>query len=380
MNPFQLLILALIIVALVNFFRFLASSNEGRNFLFELWYRLQQNFKNVQVKKELVMKIPGMVVALAVILLLVVSFGWVNVHPTEVAVEINKVAGKVNETPKSVGYHFYNRWITDMVIYKVAARAFPSDTLASEEAKKYSLELKTNDGQNVQVDLTIIYALDPNNVPLLHQQVGVNYEDQILLPQIRSEARLAIGSYSAEEIYQGKVRNEMQDAIKQKLNEVIAKYPALKIHDALIRHFSFSPDFERAIEQKKLAAQQVEINKNKALAQEEEAKRQEAEARGMKLKAVQEAEGRAQSAKIEADAEKYKLEQEAAGKLAVYKAEAEGKRLLSDALGGGQNVVALKFAENIPDKLRIYGYPVGQQSTSIMDVSGLFGEMFKNPK
>ncbi len=172
----------------------------------------------------------------------------------------------------------------------------------------------------------------------------------------------------------------MQDAIKQKLNEVIAKYPALKIHDALIRHFSFSPDFERAIEQKKLAAQQVEINKNKALAQEEEAKRQEAEARGMKLKAVQEAEGRAQSAKIEADAEKYKLEQEAAGKLAVYKAEAEGKRLLSDALGGGQNVVALKFAENIPDKLRIYGYPVGQQSTSIMDVSGLFGEMFKNPK
>ena len=326
------------------------------------------------------MKIPGMVVALAVILLLVVSFGWVNVHPTEVAVEINKVAGKVNETPKSVGYHFYNRWITDMVIYKVAARAFPSDTLASEEAKKYSLELKTNDGQNVQVDLTIIYALDPNNVPLLHQQVGVNYEDQILLPQIRSEARLAIGSYSAEEIYQGKVRNEMQDAIKQKLNEVIAKYPALKIHDALIRHFSFSPDFERAIEQKKLAAQQVEINKNKALAQEEEAKRQEAEARGMKLKAVQEAEGRAQSAKIEADAEKYKLEQEAAGKLAVYKAEAEGKRLLSDALGGGQNVVALKFAENIPDKLRIYGYPVGQQSTSIMDVSGLFGEMFKNPK
>lgn len=48
----------------------------------------------------------------------VVSFGWIDVHPTEVAVEINKVAGKVSEKPLGVGYHFYNRWITDMVIYK----------------------------------------------------------------------------------------------------------------------------------------------------------------------------------------------------------------------------------------------------------------------
>lgn len=321
--------------------------------------------------------VAGIVIVLLVLGLGVITFGWINVHPTEVAVEINKVAGKVNEIPKGVGYHFYNRWITDMVAYKVSARAYPSDTLASEEAKKYSLELKTNDGQNVDVDLTIIYALDPANVPLLHQQVGSNYEDQILLPQIRSEARLAIGSYSAEEIYQGKVRDEMQAAIKQKLVDVIAKYPAIKIHDALIRHFAFSVEFERAIEQKKLAAQQVEINRNKALAQEEEAKREEAQARGFKLKAIQEAEGRAQAAKIEADAERYKLEQEASGNLAIFKAEAEGKKLLSDALGGGQNVVALRFAEMIPDKLRIYAYPVGQQSTSIMDVSGIFGDMFK---
>ncbi len=324
------------------------------------------------------MRLFGFLAFVGILVFGVVSFGWVNVHPTEVAVEVNKIAGKINDKPLGVGYHFYNRWITDMVIYKVAARAYPSDTLASEEAKKYTLELKTNDGQNVEVDLTIIYALDAQSVPLLHQQIGSNYEDQILLPQIRSEARLAIGSFSAEEIYQGKVRDTMQQAIRQKLIDALVKYPALHIHDALIRSFQFSPDFQRAIEQKKLAGQQVEINKNRALAQEEEAKRQEAEARGGKLKAIQEAEGRAQSAKIEADAHRYKLEQEAAGDLARFKANAEGQKLLADAVGGGQNVVALKFAENISDKLQIYGYPVGQQTTSIMDVSGVFGSMFKN--
>lgn len=317
------------------------------------------------------------VVMAIIAVVLVVSFGWVNVKPTEVAVQVDKFGNKVHQMPRGVGYHFFVRWATDMVVYRVSARAYPSETLQVGESKKYALDLKTNDGQNINVDLTVIYALTANEVPQLHEKVGPNYEDQILLPQIRSEARIAIGRYSAEEIYQGKVRDEIQQAIKTKLQESLSKYPAITIHDALIRQFKFSPDFERAIEQKKLAAQQVEINRNKALAQEEEAKRQEAEARGQKLRALQEAEGRAQSAKIEADAERYKLEQEASGKLAIFKAEAEGKKLLAEALGGGQNVVNMKFAENIPDKLQIWGIPTGQNNTSLMDVSGIFGKMLR---
>ncbi len=313
------------------------------------------------------------VIVLAIFLM---SFGWVNVAPTEVAVEVNKIAGKVNPQPLGVGYHFFNRWMTDMVLYKVSARSFPSTSMASEGRRQYNLEVKTNDGQNVLVDMTIIYSLNAKDVPILHQTIGTNYEDQVLLPQIRSEARIAIGAYSAEEIYQGKVRDQIQLNIKDKLAEVLSKFPAIQIQDALIRHFEFSADFERAIEQKKLAAQQVEINKNKALAQEEEAKRQEAEARGLKLRAIQDAQGRAESVKIEADALKYRLEQEAAGKLAVYQAEAEGKKLLAEALGGGNNVVALKFAEQIPDKLQIWGIPVGQSNTSLMDLSGVFGKLF----
>lgn len=361
---------------IVNLVQYLMQRPEHMRRVREFFTSLLGESNHFNSGGDMRMRLLGFLAVVGVVIFLVVSFGWVNVHPTEVAVEVNKIAGKVSEKPLGVGYHFYNRWITDMVIYKVAARAYPSDTLSSEESKKYTLELKTNDGQNVEVDLTIIFALNAQEVPLLHQQVGSNYEDQILLPQIRSEARLAIGSFSAEEIYQGKVRDTMQQAIKQKLIDALVKYPAIHIHDALIRQFQFSPDFQKAIEQKKLAGQQVEINKNKALAQEEEAKRQEAEARGGKLKAIQEAEGRAQSAKIEADANRYKLEQEAAGNLARLKANAEGQKLLSDALGGGQNVVALKFAENISDKLQIYGYPVGQQTTSLMDVSGVFGKMF----
>ena len=324
-----------------------------------------------------IIKLVGALSAGFVFLIVVTTVGWVNVHPTEVAVEVNKVAGKVSEIPLGVGYHFFNRLVTDMVIYKISARSFPSDSMRTEHQNEWNLSLKTNDGQNVQVDMTIIYSLNAKEVPQLHQAIGPHFEDQVLLPQVRSEARIAIGEYSAEQIYQGKIRDEIQTSIKGRLCKSLAKFPAINVQDALIRDFKFGDEFERAIEQKKLATQTVEINKNRAAAQEEESKRQEAEARGGKLKAIQEAEGRAQSAKIEADAKRYQLEQEAAGKLANYKAEAEGKKLLADALGGGSNVVALKFAENIPDKLQIWGVPTGQNNTSLMDVSGIFGSMFK---
>lgn len=338
------------------------------------------------MKINKLMTIGGAAVVLLLLLFVVVPFGWVNVKPTEVAVEVDKFAHKVNPEPLGVGYRFFNRWTTDMVIYKVNARSFPSDTASNEKEKEYNMELKTTDGQNVSVDMTIIYSLNVKDVPILHQTVGPNYEDQILLPQIRSEARLAIGGYSAEDLYQGKVRDVIQLTIKEKLAATIAKFPAIQIQDALIRHFAFSEQFEKAIEQKKLAEQQVEVNKKRALAQEQESLRQEAEARGAKLKRLQEAEaqsktmsieaeGQAAAIKLKADATRYKLEQEAAGDLARYKAEAEGKRLSAEALGGGANVVALEFAKNIPDKLQIWGIPTGANSTSIMDLNGVFGKM-----
>lgn len=316
----------------------------------------------------------SLVIAIVIFLMAILaisSCGFINVKPTDVAIKVDKIGNKIDATPKSMGYHLFNRWLTDMVIYTVATRPYPPNVGASEMSDKYTLDLKTNDGQAVNVDLTLLYCLKPNDVAALHQTVGKNYEDQILLPLIRSEARIVIGGYSAEEIYQGKVRDQIQTDLKDKMSKAVSKFPALQIQDALLRHFKFNPEFEKAIESKKIAAQNVEVNKQRALAQMEESKRMEAEAAGSKLKAIQEAEGRAQSKKVEADASRYAKEQEAKGNLALAKADAEGKRLAASALGSGYNLVALEFAKNIPPTLQGYIVPAGQNSTNIMDLNGL---------
>jgi regulator of protease activity HflC (stomatin/prohibitin superfamily) len=317
------------------------------------------------------------VIAIVVGLLLgISSCGFINVKPTDVAIKIDKMGNKIDSTPKAMGYHLYNRWVTDMVIYTVATRSFPPNVAQSEASDKYTLDLKTNDGQAINVDLTVLYCLRANEVSKLHQEVGKGYEDQVLLPIVRSEARIIIGGYSAEEIYQGKVRDEIQKNIKEKLILAVSKYPAIQIQDAMLRHFRFNGEFEKAIEAKKIAAQNVEVNKQRALAQMEESKRIEAEATGGKLKAIQEAQGRAQSVKTEADASRYAKEQEAKGNLALAQADAEGKRLAANALGSGRNLVALEFAKNIPPTMKGYIVPAGQNTTNLMDLNGLTKGLF----
>ena len=320
------------------------------------------------------------------LLVLLFPMRWVDLESTEGGVAVQKWANKVEPEPLGMGLHFYNNWMTSVESYIVSMRAFPANVKDSEESEKYTMELKTADGQNVNVDMTLQVSLRMKELPALHQWIGPNYENEVLLPQMRSEARLAFGAYAAEEIYQGKVREKIQQEVLAKLQASFDKrdadgtlvYPAIQVTDVLVRHLAFSPDFEKAIEQKKLASQQVEINKQLALAQEEKAKQVEAEAKGQKLKAVQEAEGKGQSAEAEAkgkaaavrlgaDAEQYRLEAEAKGNLAKYTAEAEGKRLSAAALAGdgGQNVVAMEWARNIPPTMQTYAYPAGANVTVV---------------
>ena len=141
------------------------------------------------------------VISLIICFILLISMGWINVHPTEVAVQINKMAGTVESVPLGVGYQVFNRWKTDMQVYDCAVKSHPEAIEQSEQSKSYTLDLKTRDGQNVNIDLTVLVSLSRSEVPKLHQEVGPLYVQQVLLPQLRSESRIIIGGYAAEERY-----------------------------------------------------------------------------------------------------------------------------------------------------------------------------------
>jgi hypothetical protein len=145
----------------------------------------------------------------------------------------------------------------------------------------------------------------------------------------------------------------------------------IDVIDVLIRSVQFDPEYENKIRRKKLADQEVELNKSMAAAEGMAGKTQVIEAETAKLVALVEKEKEAelismkaetdlQIATIRANAERYVTEKQAdadlihaqkgaEGLLMVRKAEAAGEKLRNEALqgGGGNILVALEAAKNL---------------------------------
>jgi regulator of protease activity HflC (stomatin/prohibitin superfamily) len=314
---------------------------------------------------------------LILILLSITSIGCIKIEPGSIGVLTNNLWHRgVQPKPIETGFRFIIPVAQQIDVYNIRERKYEMTKINEEGEKKGrdDIEFKTNDGQMVYCDATIIYSLIKDLVPILHQSVGQDYIAQTLRPTLRSSIRNYLGKYTAEEIYKGDVRLKVQDELKDAINKALNPL-GIVINSVLFRSFEFSQAFEDKIEQKALSTQDVEINKKKVLAAEEYAKQVEAEARGKKLAVLQEAQGISEKKKIEADATRYEQEQNAKGILAIALAEAEGKAKLAEALGSGQNVVMLEYAKNIPDKLQIWGIPTGNESVSIMDLGGIFKDM-----
>ena len=73
-------------------------------------------------KKEM-KKFLAIIVIFGLLLFFTMTFGWVNIKPTQVGVQVEKLQGKVLDKPLGVGYHFYNRFATDVIKYTVATRS-----------------------------------------------------------------------------------------------------------------------------------------------------------------------------------------------------------------------------------------------------------------
>ena len=103
----------------------------------------------------------------------------------------------------------------------------------------------------------------------------------------------------------------------------------LEIMDILFRRFEFTDEYQAAIEMKQIAAEQH-------LAAVEQAKKVEADAKGVKMAMIQKAEGEAEQIKLKAEADLFARLKEAEGVEAIGSAQAKAQAAMADALGGGE--------------------------------------------
>lgn len=142
-----------------------------------------------------------------------------------------------------------------------------------------ALDAPTSDGQQVKVDATVLFRVNPEKAPELFRTIGATYVDKIIRPFSRSQIRMVISRYSAPSIYSEK-RQEAETVMTNELSELLApKY--VVVDKVLLRAVYFSPEYSKAIEDKVIAEQRIKQAEFEVKEATQRAQAKIAEAKGL---------------------------------------------------------------------------------------------------
>jgi len=257
------------------------------------------------------------------------------------------------------------------------------------------IKVQSADGYAISLDVTVKYQLIKDQAYQLYKQIGAGSKYKII---VRNEAQKAcmgsFGQMKTEDFYNPVARRTTADEVHKNLN-IALKPKGLEVIDVLIRSVAFDPEYEKKIRRKKLADQEVELNKSMGKAEEMSGKTQVIEAETKKLVNLvikekeaelirMQAETDLQIATIKAGYDRYVKEKkadadlvaaqkDAEGTLKVLTAEASGERLRNEALqgSGGDILVALEAARN----LRISDVDVSTLNIDFLDLDAIVDKL-----
>lgn len=162
-----------------------------------------------------------------------------------------------------------------------------------------SLDAPTSDGQQVKVDATVIFRIDPNKAPEVYKTIGTDYVDKLIRPYSRSQIRMVISRYTAPAIY-SESRQEAETIMTKELSDLL-KPKNIIVDKILLRTVIFSPEYSKAIEDKVIAEQRVKQAEFEVKEATQRAQAKIAEAKGLaEAQALQKASLTAEYLQLEA--------------------------------------------------------------------------------
>jgi regulator of protease activity HflC (stomatin/prohibitin superfamily) len=317
------------------------------------------------------------------VLVVMASFTMGRVGPEEVGVLVNNLTHEHTIHSKQ-GTYIYNSITSDLILLDKREQTieFTMDEHRGDRPTRDHIRVKTVDGSDVDVDVTVNYSIKPSHAVEILRDCGVegNYKHWVR-DYVRAYVRYALGEMTTEEFYDSENRKRKADEAQKKLNELLDER-GIEINSVQVQHFEFYEAYQRKITEKKLADQEVEEEKSKKLAAEElqKTKRIAAEAaRDIRIAEIEgeltkqrvDAEGQSARIRAEADAEfkkaefqakalLYAAEQKAQGIRAQRVAEAKGIEAFRKALSsaeGAKNLVMMEYARRLK-QVQLSGSPI----------------------
>ncbi len=256
---------------------------------------------------------------------------------------------------------FINDWTTfDTKLQNMEMTYFSH---RGDRKNRDDLLFKTIDGNDISLDVIIAFRINPEKAPMILQYVAPTDEalrEKIMRTIARSRTRDIFGELKTEEFYVADKRQKQSQKAKKALQDILEPMGVI-VEKVMTKNYRFNPEYQKAIEAKKVADQKVEKYKATQRATVEEYKQKLEEARGEVFKMKAKIDGSFEKEKIRADAYYEQQKMIAKAIRTEGKNEAEGIRKMNNALSGdgGEAMVKLRVAEALNGK-QIFLLPISQ--------------------
>jgi regulator of protease activity HflC (stomatin/prohibitin superfamily) len=320
------------------------------------------------------------------LLLLAAGCTFHNTDSTEVGVLTRKIAlfgksGVQQETYPPGATYTFPAFITDWNVYNVALQnlAMVRSLQKGDRGSRDDVEFKTHDGNDIAVDVTVAWRVDPAKTPWILEHVGgstAEVQENLVRPACRSIVRDVLNTMTSEEYYVSDKRFLKAEAAREGLSKVLAPEGVI-VERVILGEHHFHPEYEKVIHDKKLAEQTAERMVSEGHAAQQEALRNLETAKGQVSQKIAAARGALDQVKLHADADYFRAQRDAEAILAEKKARAQGVAKTNQAMSGagGRTMVKLSVADALRGKQILFlpsGKSGGLQTMNLNDLLSRF--------
>ena len=243
------------------------------------------------------------------------------------------------------------------------------------------LVIKTRDGNDLFVDVTFSYRIDPLKAPFIRQWVAHNDDElreKVFKTVARSRTRDFLGALSTDEFTKTEERNKAVELAKDGLQEIYRDY-GIVLERVAVMDYRFDPDYLRVITEKKVAEAKTLEVRAQIEAQREANKRLVNESEGQVKAIVASSLGQYSNtvSAADADLDQKKILADAILTEGTNTALSIIKQREAMASAGGETQLQLAFATNLVGK-RIIMIPTGNAvNLQTLDLNKVLEKMLK---
>jgi regulator of protease activity HflC (stomatin/prohibitin superfamily) len=189
----------------------------------------------------------------------------VFIQPQEVGVVVNLLEPRgYREQPAYSGLNWITPFVARVYRYPIFWQTYTMSSTPGEGKRPGddSVSARTSDGQEVFIDLSLIYALDPTQAVRVHIGWQDRYPEELIRPLLRGVVRSEVSQFTVHQVNSSE-RAQLEANINTELANALNRN-GFVMQRFLLREIEFSPAYAAAVEEKQAQEENVTTSSYRA--------------------------------------------------------------------------------------------------------------------